>query len=230
MIEEFKLSGEEDLFIRLQQAGVEFNTIFDVGANVGDWAELAKFYQPLSCIHCFEPMPATFHKLKQNADISTTINSFGLSNTNGWQMLKFTATNDKLTTPCLELAREDEKILQLPMVDGDGYCKMNSIEYIDFIKIDTEGNEMNVLRGLSEMLNSNRIGMIQFEYGYANVLTKDLLIDYYRLLIPLGYQIGLLTPAGVHIKDYNLLDEDFKGPNYIAISTENLNKAQEIII
>jgi hypothetical protein len=45
------------------------------------------------------------------------------------------------------------------------------------------------------------------------------LIDFYKLLAPLGYTLGKLTPDGVDFKTYGLLDEDFKGPNYLAVLT-----------
>jgi len=59
--------------------------------------------------------------------------------------------------------------------------------------------------------------MIQFEYGYISILTKKLLVDFYELLTPLGFEIGKLTPQGVQFKNYQLWDEDFKGPDYIAV-------------
>ena len=43
----------------------------------------------------------------------------------------------------------------------NNYCKLNGVNHINFLKIDTEGNEFNVIKG-SENLT---IDYIQFEYG-----------------------------------------------------------------
>lgn len=214
---EFQWSGESQLVEELLKNKYRFNTVFDVGANIGCWANLISGVS--ENIHCFEPMPAVYDKLCDNAPNKATVNSFGLSDKTEWLNMKYTPNNDRLTTPCLDLARDEEAIiLPLLMVDGDSYCRSRQIDKIDYLKIDTEGHEFKVVNGFKDMIQHNKIDAIQFEYGYANVLTKDLLLDFYKLLNPLGYIIGKLTPAGVHFKDYNLLDEDFRGPNYVAVS------------
>lgn len=40
--------------------GMNFDTIFDVGANVGRWAQKAAEVHPNATIHCFEIVPDTF--------------------------------------------------------------------------------------------------------------------------------------------------------------------------
>jgi hypothetical protein len=41
--------------------------------------------------------------------------------------------------------------------------------------------------------------------------------DFYEFLEAYGYLIGKLYPYGVHFKNYSYDDEDFKGPNFIAV-------------
>lgn len=163
-------------------------------------------------------MPQVYDNLKNNAPNKAVLNPFGLSDKTEWLQYLYSADNDRLTTPCLELARENPEIVNLLMVDGESYCRTRNIESIDLLKIDTEGHEFKVVKGFENMIAEGRVGIIQFEYGYANVLTKDLLIDFYRMLIPLGYTLGLQTPKGVYFKDYILTDENFQGPNYVAVS------------
>lgn len=216
-IEEFQRNGELQLMARLSQ--FKMNTIFDVGANVGDWTEMVLESQPTANVHAFEPMPETFQKYVNliHPDTRVMPNPFGLSDACEIRDMLFDHNNDKLTTPCLELFRNVPEIRSLIMVDGQSYCASRKIETIDFLKIDTEGHEYKVLKGFGEVLEQKKICTIQFEYGYANVLTKDLLLDFYRLLTPLGYVIGRLSPEGVDFKTYGLFDEDFQGPNHIAV-------------
>ena len=56
------------------------------------------------------------------------------------------------------------------------------IDDIDFIKIDVEGHELAVLQGAVNMINQNRIKVIQFEFNVANILSRVFLKDFYDLL------------------------------------------------
>lgn len=217
MIEEFNLSGEAMLMSRLCGAGIELKTIFDVGANCGEWAHLAINTNPDAAVHSFEPIPSTYRKLIRSVKPNMVINPFGLSDSTKWAMFKYTADNDKLTTQCLELQRDNEEYISALLIDGLSYCTSHRIGSVDFLKVDTEGHEYEVVKGFGSLLEDGGISIIQFEYGYANILTKNLLIDFYRLLEPIGYRIGKLSRNGVDFKGYNLLDEDFKGPNYVAV-------------
>ena len=59
--------------------------------------------------------------------------------------------------------------------------------------------------------------MIQFEYGYVNIVAKFLLYDFYKLLEGYGMKIGKIYPDFVDFRDYRYQDEDFIGPNYLAV-------------
>ena len=226
-IKEFLWGGEVQIMERLTK--FKFNTIFDVGANIGEWAKMVRPYQPHAAIHCFEPMPSVFKTMMVNT-LQTDVmpNPFGLSDQCEVRDMLFSEDNDRLTTPCLDIARVDPRVIPLLMVDGDTYCKSREIETIDFLKIDTEGHEFKVLKGFDGMLKDGKIAMIQFEYGYANVLTKDLLIDFYRYLQPYGYTLGKLTDRGAIFKDYGLQDEDFQGPNYLAVHQNSPDLIAEV--
>lgn len=64
------------------------------------------------------------------------------------------------------------------------------------------------------------IDLVQFEYGEINLKTRDFLEDYYKFFTTRGFVVGKLYPEGVMFKDYDLADEDFLGPNYIACRAE----------
>jgi hypothetical protein len=59
--------------------------------------------------------------------------------------------------------------------------------------------------------------MVQFEYGYINITTKRLLIDYYNFFEKYDYLVGKIFPKIVEFRKYNLIYEDFLGPNFIAV-------------
>lgn len=226
-LKEFEWGGEIQLMDKLQK--FKFNTIFDVGSNIGEWTKMVRERQPFANVHCFEPVPEVFQRLIPAVHCDKVmVNPFGLSSQCELRDMLFDHDNDRLTTPCLEMARVQPEVRPLIMLDGDNYCKSRKVETIDFLKIDTEGHEYQVLKGFKEMLDAHKICIIQFEYGYANVLTKDLLIDFHKLLTPLGYVMGKLTSEGVDFKTYGLLDEDFKGPNYVAVHDSSPDIIAEI--
>jgi FkbM family methyltransferase len=219
MIEEFRINGEFNLIDKVSK-WIQLNTIFDVGANVGEWTQMLRHYYPEARIHQFEPMPPVYTHLIKTLDKYDYPNPFGLSESTEWLTMKFTPSNPKLTTPCLEFGYDDEEIYTLMMADGKNYCNSRRVDFIDLLKIDTEGHEMKVIKGFGDMLTNKQIAIIQFEYGYANVLTKDLLVDYWRLLNE-NYAMGKLHPDGtVEFREYRLMDEDFQGPNYVAVLKE----------
>jgi hypothetical protein len=104
---------------------------------------------------------------------------------------------------------------------GDSYIAEHKIDHIDLLKIDAEGMGNRVLKGLANTLAANKIGAIQFEYDRACILERFILIDHYEMLCPLGFQLGRLRPGRVEFKDYSLYDENFDGPEYVAVHTTN---------
>lgn len=214
---EFAQHGE----LRLMQSLPQLQTIFDVGCNIGEWTRMTRRLHPAARIHMFEMVPATFDKMLNNGviDAGTHPNNYGLSNNFGIAEFRYAPSNDRVSTTILDLHHDDSFIAHSLMSTGDLYCQSRQVQQIDFLKIDTEGHEYSVLQGFSGMINQKKVRVIQFEYGYAAVLTKNLLIDFHKMLDPL-YVIGRLTPNGVQFKNYHLLDEDFRGPDYVAVLRE----------
>ncbi len=104
--------------------------------------------------------------------------------------------------------------------------KQNNISEIDFLKIDIEGSEYDAILGFNENITKRTIKAIQFEYGYINISTKKLLIDYYEYFESKGYVLGKIFPKIVEFRKYEFKYEDFIGPNYIAVrntETELIN-------
>ncbi|MBK8024283.1 MAG: FkbM family methyltransferase [Chloroflexi bacterium] len=55
--------------------------------------------------------------------------------------------------------------MQVKVDTLDDYCARNAVESIDYLKIDVEGYEMEVMLGAESLLSSGQIGLIHFEYG-----------------------------------------------------------------
>jgi hypothetical protein len=57
--------------------------VFDVGANIGDWAAMAASINPSATLHCFEPSKPTFQRLQERVPANVTCNNLGLSSRGG---------------------------------------------------------------------------------------------------------------------------------------------------
>jgi len=99
---------------------------------------------------------------------------------------------------------------------GDEFLAREGIREADFLKLDVEGAEHLALQGLEEVLRGRRVRFVQFEYGRVNILTRFLLKDFHELFGGYGYVVGKIFPDHVDIRGYELGDEDFLGPNYLA--------------
>lgn len=174
-------NGELLVLNRLSARGAA--AIFDVGANVGYWALTAARVNPSATIHSFEIVPETFAAFVENTKTYGRIvaNAIGLSDREGTVPVHVAdgvnSVHFSAVTPFANGRR-----VECPMTRGDLYAARAGIERIDFLKIDVEGGEYDVLMGFSDMLGRGTIGLIQFEYGSANIDSRKLLKDYYNLL------------------------------------------------
>ena len=53
----------------------------------------------------------------------------------------------------------------------DSFCFLNNILKIDFLKIDVDGNDFDILMSCKGMLENGKVNIIQIEYGWSN--SKD---------------------------------------------------------
>lgn len=194
--------------------------VFDVGANVGDWASMARQILPETDIHCFEIVPATYDILCENLKNSRNmvLNNIGLFDRAGRISMNLSPDDNQISTFVDRI--QDAVKIECDVLDGDTYVKRKNISNIDFLKIDAEGAEHKIIQGFSNSIAEKRVQIIQFEYGRNAIDTKFLLKDFYRMLGEMGYLIGKLKIDGVLFKEYSEYDEDFLGPNYVACLRE----------
>jgi hypothetical protein len=95
-----------------------------------------------------------------------------------------------------------------------------NLERIDFLKIDTEGHELEVLRGAKRLISAGAIGLLQIEFNEMNVVSRVFMRDILTLLP--GYRVYRLLPSDlIDIPKMPLKSELFGFQNLIFIP-ENL--------
>jgi hypothetical protein len=101
------------------------------------------------------------------------------------------------------MVSDDSNKVLLHIKKGKDYVTDNNIKNIDFLKIDTEGYELNVLKGFEEFLENVKI--IQFEYGGTFLDNNTKLNDVITYLTSMGFRkFSYLTDKEpVLITDFN---------------------------
>ncbi len=214
-------NGEAFLIGALSEQQDTKKVIFDVGANIGEWSELALEKCTMAEIHAFELVPDTSAQLMQLLEErpNVTVNRFGLSDRSGNVAVKINADDSTRSTLITnaDLDTDNSMELECEVRTGDDYLIDNKIIEIDLLKIDAEGADHLVLKGFSEALSQNRVKCIQFEYGKASIATRFLLKDYYEYLTAFGFDLGKLYLQHVDFRPYSQDMEDFLGPNFVAV-------------
>ena len=92
-------NGERWIAQKLERQAL-LNTVFDVGANLGDWTAMILEANPASRVDCFEICPPTFQKLSARFSSGSGhrpnifLNSFGLSDVEAQIHIKHLTDND----------------------------------------------------------------------------------------------------------------------------------------
>jgi FkbM family methyltransferase len=180
-----KTNGEEKFFISIKD---KINVIFDVGCRID-----SEFTNFTGEVHYFDPIDSFIEDLKKIKNLNKTsyFNNFGLGEENKelYYYPKFQSFYDRINT--CKMSDDSNKIL-LNIKKGKDYVNDKNIKKIDFLKIDTEGYEFNVLQGFEDFLE--KINIIQFEYGGTFLDNNTKLIDVINYLKNKGfYKFSYLT-------------------------------------
>ena len=138
--------------------------IFDVGAHKGQTSlHFCKLF-PQSFIHAFEPSPYLFAEIEKNLSKRKNIrcHNFALGETNEKAFL--TKPNSDLCGQVIKAQEKNSTSISVRRLDG--FCQVEKISAIDLLKIDVEGNELSVLRGVSGMFERNTIKVILLECDF----------------------------------------------------------------
>ncbi|MEP2373093.1 MAG: FkbM family methyltransferase [Ilumatobacter sp.] len=204
----------------------ELACVVDVGAHHGEWAALVRNAQPEAVIHCFEVTPGSARELVRatDGDDRVVVNAFGLGRIDERRTLFLNEHSSDLNSLVRHADHRGTDIM-VEIRTGDSYVSEHALAHIDLLKIDTEGHDIEVLRGFSETLAKGAITMVQFEYNEWNIHSRVLLADFYDLLEPLGFTIGKVKPDRIEFMPYSTAEETWVGPACVAV----LRSRQDLI-
>jgi FkbM family methyltransferase len=136
--------------------------IFDVGARNGVTAMQFSDAFPNARVFAFEPVDENFRKMQETLigkpEIIRRQLALGAKRSRGHIRIDPIHSS---TGSLIDAPTSSSQPIEIDTIDN--VCEAEHIDQIDFIKIDVEGHELDVLAGAKKMLNSNGIGLIKLE-------------------------------------------------------------------
>lgn len=142
------------------KACIHAEVIFDIGANTGVFSLVAKAVNPNARIYAFEPVPLFQEQLKQNIQLNKfniSVEAKAVSDENKIADFFFPTAGNVYSA---SLSQEHYKMhnetpyikTQVEVCTLESFIRENKISKIDLIKIDAEGFDFEVLKGMGEFL------------------------------------------------------------------------------
>jgi FkbM family methyltransferase len=225
------VSGEEHMIrkvLKTHMTNIPKPVFFDVGANVGKISILLREAFPHAEIWAFEPNKSAYGQLSGAVSgRGVKCVNIGLGSTCTTETLYLPAADASSSHATIHKSMFDEfyavtdvQAQPFEMRTIDHVCSEHQIGAIDFLKVDTEGNELLVLKGAGRMLSERRVRVILFEFGECHVYSRTFLRDFYELLTGFTFyrlDSSRLIPLG----NYNVRHEIFRFQNIVAIRRDD---------
>ena len=165
--------------------------LFDVGAHHGETVFLFKKNFQINKIYCFEASGENFNKLKKNINNNNLgniceLNNFAIGDVKKNFFLNQTIESSSSTINQLNInskyfkkkmrilnikkVKDFYKKTAIEMIKLSDYINNKNIKSIDILKIDTEGYELKVLKGLRPL--HKLVKFVYFEHHYDDMVDK----------------------------------------------------------
>ena len=227
------LRGDYILIKKLIKKIDDKNNLFiDIGANQGVITKIVLDNTQYLNVICYEPHQEHYKKLSQNFNNEKRCKTF--------QYAVGSRIEDKVLfdwkeygTGFASFYKDSIKQILLPTYgkisldyeDSVKVITLDSINYekkIEFIKIDVEGNEFEVLKGAKDSIKNHEPKYILLEFNEANVHSRVFMKDLINLLD--GYSLYRIMPGGKILElnnPYNAITHEIFGTQNIIFINDN---------
>jgi FkbM family methyltransferase len=145
---------------RLQESSV----VFDIGAYIGTYTFVASQTARKGKVYAFEPDPRSAERLQRSVQISNIDNiqivQAALGDHTGELPFVLAAYPPQSSLSNDSASGSDIQSISVQLESLDNYCQAQDITHVDYLKIDVEGAELQVLRGGANMIRTSRPEMI----------------------------------------------------------------------
>jgi len=199
----------EEWFLKNVVAPYGPRVCLDIGANVGNYSRMLLEHTQAR-IYAIEPSKSSFESLEILRNPRLVAIKAAVADRVGEGIIHSQGERDvKASLDANVREGIGEKV---PVVTIESLAQEHGITEIDFIKIDTEGYEREVLRGLGR----HRPRFIQFEFNLHHLYRSCTVFELSGLLK--GYDLYRLLPRGmVRIDPRKFIDNIFMFCNIVAL-------------
>jgi FkbM family methyltransferase len=183
--------------------------VVDVGANRGEYVQLVRTRWPRARVLAVEPSAEARAAIPGDPQVEVSTVALGAQPADG--VLVGPGPGSKLG----RVVPGPGEGTPVTITTLDELCATTGIDRIDLLKVDVEGGELDVLRGAVGLLDGHRIGVVQFEFGFANLDRGDTLAAFVDLLRPAELHVVLVD--GVRRVDYHPRLEQPLTRNFVAV-------------
>jgi FkbM family methyltransferase len=168
--------------------------VLDVGANVGQSIRRFRAIYPSSVIHSFEPSRETFDALRRKTAGMTNVFAwnYALGASTGSGTLFENSCSDMSSLLPLDAAGWGAITGQaaVKMTTIDVFLSSHGIPRVDILKSDTQGYDLEVLKGADSALREGRIKLVNAEFIFS-AMYRDLpsFDDMFRYLTDRGFKL-----------------------------------------
>ncbi|WP_324759653.1 FkbM family methyltransferase [Haloarcula montana] len=140
--------------------------VYDVGANIGTHTAFAASRLSSGRVVAFEPMPNNLRKLRANCtalNVPIDIHDVALADENTTRDLHIVGTKKAGEGRHRLGGSNGEQTVSVRTSQADDYVKENGLPHPTVVKIDVEGAEMAVLRGMQDLLADSSCRLVYCE-------------------------------------------------------------------
>jgi len=195
----FRETGEKS-FIKLIKNEIKLS--LDIGANIGEYTKLL-LSDTNSKVVSFEPLPEAFkelEKIKSNFEDRLDVYNVAIGvETNKLDLFFGDQKSEKASlVPNLEklsfIGLQNKNKISVEVKKLDYFENYFENKQIDFIKIDTEGFEYEVLKGAEIILKKHKPKFIQIEFNWHQLIRNHTLYNISKLVN--SYDVFRILPHG----------------------------------
>ncbi len=209
---------------------------WDVGANLGEWTDLvlatATRQKLAAQVLMFEPTPTAFATLSEKyaGYVAVEVKQFALSSKAG--AAEFEVVGSHAGTNSLNVTGASAgSTISVDLASGAEVHAAAGGGEVNLIKIDTEGHDLEVLRGLEPLLATRAVAIIQFEYNWRWLVNGSSMRAAMLLADRNGYRLGRVAPDGIEIyDDWNGELDRFFETNYALVRPDVLPRLRHSVI
>jgi FkbM family methyltransferase len=214
-----KLNGEALL---AETVLPHLNSFVDVGANRGEWVEIVldKLDREITGL-LYEPNSFAYEQLSDRFCHveGLVIKNLAIGEKEGQKVFYENRKASNLSSLVSANDRDAiEKLVNITTLDDE--ASKHGLTQIDFLKIDTEGYDLHVLKGAENLLSHQNIGVVQFEYNRNWVNAGSTLRHAINFLESFGYRVFLLKANGMYQFQYDWYGEYYEYSNFVAVSSK----------